>query len=195
MTTNIQFTQDALSTESVVDSINLNRETFIYTIKAAIASAQLLDQFKRSMFYGSKFTFDQAKLDHYAAQLRSAAISLEGATRNITSGEVSDLEVDTRIVHGVVGTATEAGELLEALLVYIETGEFDTINLKEEIGDVQWYQHILANAANTTIDECLEAVVQKLKDKKKGRYKDGYSHAAAISRDVSNERELLEAAL
>lgn len=193
MTTNAAFTLDALSTESVVEDFTVNKQTFTAACMAAIASAQILDQFKRSVFY--KKDFDREKVKHYANELRVMAETLDQTTEYMIVGDREALNVDTRVAHGVIGTFTEAGELLEALVEQIQTGSMDSVNLKEEIGDVQWYQHVLANAAGTNIDQCLEAVVKKLKDKKKGRYADGYSHESAVERDIDAEREVLEQAL
>lgn len=193
MTTNATFTVDALSTESIAETFTVNKQTFLATLKAAIAAAQLLDQFKRLVYYRTEF--DRAKVEHYAAELRKQADVLDQTTDWIVQGPREDITIDTRIMHGVIGTATEAGELLEAVLEQLETGSMDSVNLKEEIGDVQWYQHILANAAGTDIDECLAAVVKKLKDKKRGRYADGYTDQAAVERDVDAERTILEESL
>lgn len=191
MTTNATFTVDALSTESVVETFTVNKQTFIATLKAGIAAAQLLDQFKRLVFYRSEF--DREKVNHYADELRHAAEYVSRATDWVMEGPREALDVDTRIMHGVIGAATESGELLEVMLKQLEEGTIDTVNLKEEIGDVQWYMHILANAAGTDIDQCLAAVVQKLKDKKRGRYADGvYTDDSAVNRDTDAEREILE---
>lgn len=188
--TNQLFTVDALSTESIASDFTVNKATFIASIQAAVAASQLLDQIKRVVFYRTEF--DRAKVEHYAEMLRENAAYLSQTTDWMLEGPREALQVDTRIAHGVIGTATEAGELLEALLEVLETGNMDSVNLKEEIGDVQWYQHILANAAGTDIDTCLAAVVKKLKDKKKGRYADGYTDKAAVQRDTDSEREILE---
>lgn len=197
MTTNSEFTLDALSTESVVDNFNVNKQTFIKALQAFIASAQILDQFKRSVFY--KTDIDRTKFTHYAAELRAVAIELDMTTDYALAGPRDDLalltDFNTRVAHGIVGTATESGELAEVLLAIILGEPLDDVNLKEEIGDVQWYQHVLANAAGTDIDECLAAVVKKLKDKGKGRYAAGYTHEAAINRDTDAERTILESSL
>lgn len=196
--TNSTFTIDALSTESIAETFEVNKQTFVTTLKAAVAAAQLLDQFKRLVYYRSEF--DREKVLHYSNELRSAADYLDQTTDWIMQGPREDLaaafaDFDTRVAHGVIGTATEAGELLEILLDVVEGKTPDTVNLKEEIGDVQWYQHILANAAGTDIDECLAAVVQKLKNKKRGRYADGYTDKAAVNRNLEAEREVLEQSL
>jgi hypothetical protein len=49
-------------------------------------------------------------------------------------------EKEQRVLHGIIGICTEAGELLKAL--HFEEGR-DKINIKEELGDVTWYIAIL----------------------------------------------------
>jgi len=190
-TTNTEFTVDALSTESVVQVIRANPEQLLCAMRTFVAASQIIDQFKRNFYYGEKGDFDSIKLQHYIDEIRQGAFELD--YRHIIYKEsYKDIPIDTRVAHGILGAATESGELVEAAIKFIE-GEGDLVNLKEEVGDVHWYLAVLADALGLTTDQCLEAVIKKLKDKKKGRYADGvFSEDAAVDRDTNAERELLE---
>lgn len=191
MTTNTEFTIDALSTESRIDTVFAAPEAFDMALEAFVCAAQILDQFKRNIYYGEKGQFDLEKLSHYIVNLEGAASALRMIGFNeVLEGQKVVFNADPRITHGIIGVATEAGELVEALLE-AKQGEADFINMKEEIGDVHWYLSVLADACGLTTDQCLEAVIKKLKDKKKGRYADGFSSENAVDRNKEAERELL----
>lgn len=97
--------------------------------------------------------------------------------------------VDPDIVHGVIGVATEAGELLQALaLSLFDNEEFDVVNLKEEIGDVLWYQAILAVRGGFTLSDCMLTNILKLE----ARYGDKFTAEKALIRDLARERGILE---
>lgn len=49
-------------------------------------------------------------------------------------------EKDQKVLHGVIGICTEAGELFKALMA---DTTIDRVNIKEELGDVCWYIAIL----------------------------------------------------
>lgn len=190
-TTNTEFTIDALSTESVVQVVRANPEQLLCAMRTFVAASQIIDQFKRNFYYGEKGDFDLIKLQHYIDEIRKGAFELD-YSHIIYKESYKDIPIDTRVNHGILGAATESGELVEAAIKVIE-GEGDFINLKEEVGDVHWYLAVLADALGLTTDQCLEAVIKKLKDKKKGRYKDGaFTEQAAVDRDTDAERELLE---
>lgn len=190
-TTNTEFTIDALSTESVVPVIRANYEQLMCAMKTFVAASQIIDQFKRNFYYGEKGDFDVVKLQHYIEEIRNGAFELD--YRHIIYKEsYKDIPIDTRVAHGILGAGTESGELVEAAIKLIE-GEGDLVNLKEEVGDVHWYLAVLADALGLTTDQCLEAVIKKLKDKKKGRYAAGvFTEDAAVERDTDAERQLLE---
>ena len=65
--------------------------------------------------------------------------------------------IDTRILHGVIGCCTEAGELLEAIkpsMFY--SGFLDKVNLKEEVGDILWYIGVTLNACQLTFEDIMD---------------------------------------
>ena len=84
------------------------------------------------------------------------------------------------ILHMAVGVSGEAGELLDAIkkhAVYQKQLDFD--NVREEVGDILFYLTGLLNELGLTINECMEANVEKLSK----RYPEKmYTNAAAIAR-------------
>jgi len=65
--------------------------------------------------------------------------------------------IDKRILHGVIGCCTEAGELLEAIRpnMFYE-GYLDRVNLKEEVGDMLWYIGVILNACKLTFEDVMD---------------------------------------
>lgn len=201
-----EFMLDALSTESIVDSATTSVKGFASTLAACVAASQLLDQFKRQIFY---------KTDVNLEKFENALSDLEAAIKNIRDvvsaspdgninmakdavdlvGPTSGLSpMSTRVIHGAAGAHTETGELLEAILAGFN-GDFDTVNMAEEIGDVEWYLHVLADAVGLSVEQCQAAVTKKLKDKKRGRYADGFNTDSAVNRNLTQERSSLETSL
>ena len=84
------------------------------------------------------------------------------------------------ILHMAVGVSGEAGELLDAIkkhAVYQKQLDFD--NVREEAGDILFYLTGLLNELGLTINECMEANVEKLSK----RYPEKrYTNEAAIAR-------------
>jgi NTP pyrophosphatase (non-canonical NTP hydrolase) len=84
------------------------------------------------------------------------------------------------ILHMAVGVSGEAGELLDAVkkhAIYQKPLDFD--NVREEAGDILFYLTGLLNELGLTINECMEANVEKLSK----RYPEKrYTNEAAIAR-------------
>jgi len=84
------------------------------------------------------------------------------------------------ILHMAVGVSGEAGELLDAVkkhAIYQKQLDFD--NVREEAGDILFYLTGLLNELGLTLNECIEANVEKLSK----RYPDKrYTNEAAIAR-------------
>lgn len=99
-----------------------------------------------------------------------------------------------RLLHAAMGIATEAGEIVDALKKHIFYGkELDLVNLEEELGDLSWYMAVMiavmAILGHCTSFERIWAVnIAKLQ----ARYGDKFSEEAAINRNLSAERKVLE---
>ncbi|MDJ0625756.1 MAG: nucleoside triphosphate pyrophosphohydrolase family protein [Candidatus Caenarcaniphilales bacterium] len=99
-------------------------------------------------------------------------------------------EENIRLLHATMGLATEAGEALDALKKHLYYGKpLDKTNLKEEMGDLFWYLAIMADTLDIDFAPIMERNIEKLK----ARYGEKFSDEKAIKRDLSKEREILEA--
>lgn len=94
-----------------------------------------------------------------------------------------------RLLHAGIGLATESGEFLDALKKSIFYGkDLDTINLKEELGDVLWYLAIAMDALGTDFETEMEKNIKKLNV----RYGEKFTRELAENRNLKKEREILE---
>lgn len=131
---------------------------------------------KRTVFYGKKQDKPLEMLQYPETKPKLMAQRLQ-----------PDAVVD--LLHGVIGKVTELGEICESLMTFAETGELDLVNLKEELGDDDWYNQIICSFLGCTLAE-LQALNEEKLTKK--RYKAGYSDQAAVNRNLTEERIALE---
>lgn len=181
-----QYVKNAIRTESTIDEIKLNKSyEFIQALNAFTAAAILLDLFKKHIFY--KKPINQEKWNYAVSLLCESSQNLQRSD-HIHLEQLKTLKIDPRVFHGIVGIATEAGELIETIIKQIDTNQLDNINLAEEIGDVCWYQAILVDTLKINWDTILERNIAKLKV----RYPEKYTDENAINRNIEIERKILE---
>lgn len=144
------------------------------TLEDFVRAGEKLDRLKKLYFYGKGAEAE----DPISA---TSTTVQDGLTRAQISGD---------LFHGIIGLATEASELVEALRKPLANrGVYmDYVNLEEEIGDNLWYTQTIATAIGTTLDRSAVANTAKLKR----RYPHNFTEDAAINRDVAAEREVLE---
>lgn len=147
----------------------------IGVVVGCIAYLQELDKIKKALFYGREFEHQWGGSENVEAAQLFAAL---GGTR----------EQDIDLVHAIIGKATEAGELLEALKLGMDGQALDRTNLMEELGDGQWYDAILANALGFTFEEVQQINIDKLR----ARFPDKFTEYDAQNRDLGAERKVLE---
>lgn len=95
-----------------------------------------------------------------------------------------------RLLHGIIGLVTEVGEKMDQLKRHLFYGKpLDTVNMKEELGDLDWYMNLICAVLKTNMQEIEEANIKKLVG---GRYKDKFSQDEALIRNLVNERKILE---
>lgn len=150
---------------------------FLNAAREFIEAANHLDAIKKTLFYGKKLY----KIDE---GFTWGGVNLAGYTDAIHPD----------IFHAIIGVATEAGEMMEALVKTIEgvaAGEvtaIDEVNLKEESGDVLWYLAVLFKRIETDFGAEAKRNIAKLML----RYPAGFSQENALVRDIAAERKLLE---
>lgn len=182
MTDLTKFVQDAIRTESRIDNITTNPVVLEGILQTLIAAGNALDMVKKNVFYGKEI--DQAQLERLAntAELFASQIRDDRPAQK-------QFDIDPRLFHAVVGMTTESIELLEALHASFQTGEpIDTVNLLEEMGDINWYEAI----AIDTLDSDFETVLNKVIAKLKARFPEKFTSENAINRDLDTERKILE---
>lgn len=172
------YSEAALSTACPDDLIDLNRVNWGVTKSALLGfleSAQQLDYIKKTVVYGKPFSAVNNKGDHSVPK---------------------PFPVDPQVFHAIVGIATEAGELIQALTKAMYDGKpMDLTNLLEESGDVDWYQALLDSRTEGTQVKRW----QSNRDKLARRYakihaKPAFTAEAAITRDLTAERAILDQA-
>lgn len=107
-----------------------------------------------------------------------------------TVSDVPDFDDEkTRMLLGAIGLCTESGEIMDVFKKALYHGrELDTVNLKEELGDLLWYLAILMRELNLDLDEVLEINIRKLRL----RYGKKFDASKSLSRDTQRERKVLE---
>ena len=124
-----QYLKETVATESPAEIVLARIHTqegmkdfasFLVDLHTTIKTLQTLDMWKKKLFYNKPFALELSKGE---VVLNPQAITSEFV----------------RLLHSSMGIATEACELLEALVRVIEGKELDKVNLAEELGDVMWY--------------------------------------------------------
>lgn len=94
-----------------------------------------------------------------------------------------------RLMHAMIGMATESGEIQDQLKKHIFYGKpLDRTNLVEELGDLMWYIGVMSSELGVDLEEIMEKNIAKLKK----RYGEKFTEAAALTRDLDAERKILE---
>ena len=94
-----------------------------------------------------------------------------------------------RLLHAFMGLETEVGELMDALKKHIFYGKtLDWVNVKEELGDLEWYTAVASDVSQVPLDEILAKNIEKLRK----RYPEKFSEELALNRDLKGERTILE---
>ena len=129
---------------------------------------------------------------HYARPIRKAKTLTLSEYSKAVDGFCSNsyAEIDRKLLHGIIGCVTEAGELLDAIKKSMFYGkEIDRINIIEELGDLCWYLQLTCNAMDVSMEEVMSINVKKLTERYKGK---GFSEHDANNRDLDAERDVLE---
>ena len=183
------YVQGAIRTESKIQTEQVHDLfAFIAALKAFIASSQLLDLYKKNIFYKKPINEEKWVI---TKQLLEQAVSeiVRGAYLPLSTTPHDVIGTDPRLLHSLIGIATESGELIEALLKQV-LGEatLDIVNVQEEFGDLGWYQAIGVDAMMADWNQILETNLAKLK----ARYPEKFTSENAINRDLDKERDILE---
>lgn len=144
-------------------------EALRYSISQMIQVGNPIDDLKKHIYYKKPFEWIDP-------------------IKNVSTETVRLPQYEADIIHAIVGIATEATELLEALFDKLSGKNIDTVNLVEEVGDLMWYQALLLRTLNTNFEQTGAINIDKLYK----RFPNKFDSTQAIFRDVAKERELLE---
>ena len=90
--------------------------------------------------------------------------------------ELSDRDV---LINGVMGLCGESGEAIDIVKKWLAQGhELDKAHLAKELGDIAWYLAETATALGLTLEEILQANIDKLR----ARYPEGFSTEKSLHR-------------
>ncbi|WP_243211173.1 hypothetical protein JQ760_027960 (plasmid) [Klebsiella pneumoniae] len=204
-----EYAKEALRTESVVDSITGVSAPALYSAMMAMtAIGDVLDKMKKRIFYGRVIDLNALHDD-----IERALDSLRDLRTDAENGNITNIEqhemfqnrtgyftdvgpqqlalIDPRILHVVLGIATESSEIVETITNQIEGNPFDMVNLSEEIGDLNWYANgIFPDASGVPHSTYLSTNIVKLAI----RYPDKFSSWLALdeNRNLVEERKVLE---
>ena len=179
MTKHFDYIEEAHVTAS--DKYYGNRVSLTYfhkTMKTAIEALQRLDEIKKTLFYGR---------DCGISKFAEKILTLELMPYWVSPDVNKDSEA-LNIIHAIIGKATEAGELLEALLHSSEGKPFDETNALEEVGDGLWYDALLLRAIGSNFSEAQQVNIAKLRK----RFPNAFTEFDANNRDLFEERKILE---
>lgn len=175
--TNIEYVNGALRTEAPVTPEMVDRlmaPGVAFSLQSAmLVAAEMgahLDLFKKHLFYGKALPTI--------------------LTNNEMSPDITErLSSVVRLLHAVSGFVTESAEMMEALYKHIYGGEpLDITNLIEESGDMFWYMALYADTLSVTFDY----IMMRNNAKLRARYPEKFTSVQALTRDLSEERRVLE---
>lgn len=191
--TNKEYVEGVLRTEAPVTPEMLERfknTTYMGILMTFMQEARVagegLDIVKKYLYYGKGAA--GAKNAELLDRWQKECAEDENVARAIAVMQDPKL---VRLLHSILGMATEVGELIEAFgnhMFPAKQKPLDEVNLKEEVGDLMWYQGIFADVMDTTFEEMQETNNRKLR----ARYPEKFTEKHAIERDLVSERQVLE---
>jgi len=203
-----KFQTLAVRTESIVQDPTLTREDFdIFqqSFSAFINVTNILDLYKKHIFYvkvlddntTERYTLDRNRIKKYVAEARNNLFELNLALAELELKINKELPVesfpipteDARIFHALLGSITEHGEIAEAIKASFDrNGQYDLINVCEELGDSDWYKGLFYEATGVNWETVQRMIIKKLEV----RYRDKiFKGENAVERDLEAERQLL----
>lgn len=138
-------------------------------MQLAKETGKMIDHLKKAIFHQHGYDPDESfsalspVYDSYMDLVRTIH---DGANSWPFTGELAGRQ--KMAIWTAFGLAGEAGEIMEALEHYLETGETD--RLKDELSDQEWYIAATCETVGLKLSDVLEHNVAKLKK----RYPDGW---------------------
>lgn len=156
------------------------RSVFANRLRAAIDALNALDEVKKCLFYGREMDITNIGETQSTVEGLDVALSRYTAIKN-----KNDVQL---LIHGIIGKATECGELLEVLVKADNLEDIDIVNIIEELGDDRWYDQLIFESLDVTAEHVQQVNINKLRK----RFPDGFKEYDANNRNLEVERETLE---
>lgn len=168
--------------------------SFMYDLIMLMEAGCNADLCKRSIFY--KEPVDKTQNRGYGYMLNNKKLYDEINVTSVLEDKEEDKSKNTvlsqekiHLIHACLGLISEAGEVIEEVIKStLEKRDMDLTNLKEEGGDFMWYLALYLRTLNTDFETVAEGNIAKLA----ARYPDKFTSEAALNRDLTNERKVLE---
>lgn len=168
-----------LKVEEVLARVNQRPISFIRLLMDVVDACHKLELAKKHILYGKDpGDWAQSQGDVLVEQL--ATYSQERFRQCFD------------LIHGAIGMATEAGELLQQVSEHVFHQEkLDQTNVTEELGDISWYMALAAKAQGTPFEQVWAANIAKLR----ARYPAGvFDEKFCHNRDLQAERKAIDEA-
>ena len=94
--------------------------------------------------------------------------------------DLSDKEKVLHALHGMVG---EVGEIHSLYQKVYQGHDFDSNEMKKELGDLLWFIAEYCTACGWTLEDIMQLNIDKLK----ARYPEGFSEEKSINRKITDE--------
>ena len=185
-----EYQQAALRTESIKEKLEFNSEYINALLQIFVYSAEALDAVKKEIYYGNPKKTNE-KMEQFLVFIQNTVSRAKWAF--VSRNQTTVSPINPRVFHGIIGVATEAGELVSALEKALDDGKIDAVNIQEEMGDGaggagSWYAAILHDALGLDPEVTMEKNIAKLR----ARYPEKFTEHHAEIRDLEAEREILE---
>jgi NTP pyrophosphatase (non-canonical NTP hydrolase) len=123
-------------------------------------SARIIDALKRALYYN-----------------KTDKLALAGEASGVTNEANLPYNVESEILHAILGMEGEVAEITEAALAG------DRAKIIDEAGDFLWYLALLLKNHDISLDEVYGANIAKLK----ARFPDKFTLDAAVNRNLEAE--------
>src|SRR5260370_823679 len=158
-----------LKTESKPTQLGVGPMTLFMALNLAVETSNILDQFKRAVFYGKDMDQEAAIKSLQTIGKLAADISFPigtGRYRDPQDGDffqgvpaetraaIAPGNVNLRLLHAALGLQTESGEFIQGLLPSFFGGPGDAVNALEKLGDSSWYSEIALDELGFTRGQC-----------------------------------------
>lgn len=202
----MNYTQLAIRTESVPESLKVNQFVLVDLMRMIIALGNAADLVKKNIFYGKSIDVEQyhdylcnlksvldkqlEMIDQVPPEFLSEMQDIAGMSPDVTRRLTGQQEnISVRLLHCALGVHTEAGEMFENLFETYESHKLDLTNFAEELGDIDWYKAIGHDATGISEETTRAANIAKLQK----RFPEKFTNEDALNRDLLPERTSLEA--